>query len=161
MAVVGRVSALALVEGAETTAVDGVAKGDIDRKRDTGESCDSSLPRHRTYGVHIRRFNGFGTVWLAGAPKHGALSWTISSRADCGGQSSSLATVPRGLDKAIASVWDGGAGPALTVHKHRNLSAHAPECLHDEITADYNDMIYATMPEEIETRRKAFIHKWG
>jgi hypothetical protein len=47
-----------------------------------------------------------------------------------------------------------------TVHKHRNLFAHAPERLHDEITADYNDMIYATTPEEIEVRRKAFIRKW-
>jgi putative transposase len=27
--------------------------------------------------------------------------------------------------------------------------------MHDEITADYNDMIYATMPEEIAARRKA------
>src|ERR1700680_4055459 len=36
----------------------------------------------------------------------------------------------------------------------------APERLHDEITADYNDMIYATTPEEIEARRKAFVRKW-
>jgi hypothetical protein len=35
-----------------------------------------------------------------------------------------------------------------------------PERLHDEITADYNDMIYATTPEEIAARRKAFIRKW-
>src|SRR6188472_1484134 len=49
---------------------------------------------------------------------------------------------------------------SLTFSKHRNLFAHAPERLHDEITADYNDMIYATTPEEIETRRKAFIRKW-
>ena len=47
-----------------------------------------------------------------------------------------------------------------TVHKHRNLLAHAPERLQDEITADYNDMIYATTREEISTRRKAFIRKW-
>ena len=47
-----------------------------------------------------------------------------------------------------------------TVHKHRNLFAYAPERLHDEITADYNDMIYAMTPEEIEARRKAFIRKW-
>jgi putative transposase len=47
-----------------------------------------------------------------------------------------------------------------TVHKHRNLFAHAPERLHDEITADYNDMIYAATREEIEVRRKAFIRKW-
>jgi putative transposase len=49
---------------------------------------------------------------------------------------------------------------AATVHKHRNLLAHAPERLHEEISADYNDMIYAATREEIETRRKAFIRKW-
>jgi transposase-like protein len=65
-----------------------------------------------------------------------------------------------GLDKAIATVWDGIPLQRCTVHKHRNLFAHAPERLHDEITADYNDMIYAATREEIETRRKAFIRKW-
>ncbi|WP_245312937.1 transposase, partial [Bradyrhizobium macuxiense] len=38
--------------------------------------------------------------------------------------------------------------------------AHAPERLHEEITADYNGMIYATTPEQIATRRRAFIRKW-
>jgi len=65
-----------------------------------------------------------------------------------------------GLDKAIASVWDGVPVQRCTVHKHRNLFAHAPERLHDEITADYNDMIYAATAEEIAIRRKAFIRKW-
>jgi transposase-like protein len=65
-----------------------------------------------------------------------------------------------GLDKAIAAVWDGVPVQRCTVHKHRNLLAHAPERLHDEITADYTDMIYAATREEIETRRKAFIRKW-
>lgn len=65
-----------------------------------------------------------------------------------------------GLDKAIAAVWDGVPVQRCTVHKHRNLLAHAPERLHDEISADYNDMIYAASPEEIATRRKAFIRKW-
>jgi hypothetical protein len=46
------------------------------------------------------------------------------------------------------------------VHKHRNLLAHAPERLHEEITANYNDMIYAATREEITARRKAFIRKW-
>jgi putative transposase len=64
------------------------------------------------------------------------------------------------LDKAIASVWYGVPVQRCTVHKHRNLLAHAPERLHEEITADYNDMIYATTPEEIAVRRKAFIRKW-
>lgn len=65
-----------------------------------------------------------------------------------------------GLDKAIAAVWDGVPVQRCTVHKHRNLLAHAPERLHEEITADYTDMIYAATPKEIETRRKAFIRKW-
>ncbi|MGD0848290.1 IS256 family transposase [Bradyrhizobium sp.] len=65
-----------------------------------------------------------------------------------------------GLDKAIAAVWDGVPVQRCTVHKHRNLLAHAPERLHEEITADYNDMIYAATPEEIAARRKAFIRKW-
>jgi hypothetical protein len=47
------------------------------------------------------------------------------------------------------------------VHKHRNLLAHARERLHEEISADYKDMIYAATREEIETRRKAFIRKSG
>ncbi|MBP1290258.1 MULTISPECIES: IS256 family transposase [Bradyrhizobium] len=65
-----------------------------------------------------------------------------------------------GLEAAIAAVWDGVPVQRCTVHKHRNLLAHAPERLHEEITADYNDMIYAETREEIEARRKAFVRKW-
>lgn len=65
-----------------------------------------------------------------------------------------------GLDKAIAAVWNGVPLQRCTVHKHRNLLAHAPERLHEEITADYTDMIYAATAEEIEERRKAFVRKW-
>jgi transposase-like protein len=65
-----------------------------------------------------------------------------------------------GLEKAIAAVWGDVPVQRCTVHKHRNLLAHAPERLHDEIAADYNDMIYAATPEEIAVRRKAFIRKW-
>jgi putative transposase len=65
-----------------------------------------------------------------------------------------------GLENAIAAVWDGVPVQRCTVHKYRNLLAHAPERLHDEIAADYNDMIYAGTREEVEARRKAFIRKW-
>jgi transposase-like protein len=65
-----------------------------------------------------------------------------------------------GLEKALAVVWEGVPVQRCTVHKHRNLLAHAPERLHEEVTADYTDMIYAATPKEIETRRKAFIRKW-
>jgi putative transposase len=65
-----------------------------------------------------------------------------------------------GLERAIAAVWDGVPMQRCTVHKHRNLLAHAPDRLHDEISADYTDMIYAATPADIEKRRKAFIGKW-
>jgi putative transposase len=65
-----------------------------------------------------------------------------------------------GLENALAAVWEGVPVQRCTVHKHRNLLAHAPERLHDEISADYTDMIYAATPEEIAARRKAFIRKW-
>src|SRR5438105_523758 len=66
----------------------------------------------------------------------------------------------QGFEKAIAAVWDGVPVQRCTVHKHRNLLAHAPERLHEEITADYNDMIYAATWEEISVRRRAFLRKW-
>jgi transposase-like protein len=46
------------------------------------------------------------------------------------------------------------------VHKHRNLLAHAPQRQHDEISAEYNDTIYAASAAEVEQRRRASIRKW-
>jgi len=66
----------------------------------------------------------------------------------------------KGLDAAIAKIWDGVPVQRCTVHKHRNLLANAPERLHEEITADYTDMIYAETPQDIEDRRRKFIAKW-
>jgi transposase-like protein len=65
-----------------------------------------------------------------------------------------------GLERALAAVWDGVPTQRCTVHKHRNVLAHAPQRLHDEISADYTDMIYAATAEDIEERRKAFLRKW-
>lgn len=65
-----------------------------------------------------------------------------------------------GLLRALAAIWDGVPVQRCTVHKHRNLLAHAPERLHEEISADYTDMIYAASAEEVLGRRKAFVRKW-
>jgi len=64
-----------------------------------------------------------------------------------------------GLEQALASLWGDVPTQRCTVHKHRNLLAHAPQRLHEEISADYNDMIYATSAAEVEQRRRAFIRK--
>ena len=50
----------------------------------------------------------------------------------------------------MGGLWPDALVQRCTVHKHRNLLAHAPRRLHDEISADYNDMIYAKTPKEIE-----------
>jgi len=65
-----------------------------------------------------------------------------------------------GLEKALAALWSDMPVQRCTVHKHRNLLAHAPDRLHDEISADYNDMIYADSKQAIEAKHKAFIRKW-
>src|SRR3979409_278993 len=43
-----------------------------------------------------------------------------------------------GLEKALAALWSDMPVQRCTVHKHRNLLAHAPGRLHEEISADYN-----------------------
>ena len=65
-----------------------------------------------------------------------------------------------GLDQALACLWSDVPTQRCTVHKHRNLLAHAPQRLHEEISADYNDMIYAASVAEVEQRRRAFLRKW-
>jgi putative transposase len=65
-----------------------------------------------------------------------------------------------GLERALATLWPDALVQRCTVHKHRNLLAHAPQRLHEEISADYKDMIYADTKQEVEAKRKAFIRKW-
>ena len=65
-----------------------------------------------------------------------------------------------GLEAALAALWPTVPVQRCTVHKHRNLLAHAPKKLHDEISADYTDMIYGKTVKAVEARRKAFVRKW-
>jgi transposase-like protein len=65
-----------------------------------------------------------------------------------------------GLERALDSLWPNVPTQRCTVHKHRNLLAHAPEALHEEVTADYNDMIYAETSAEVMRRRRLFLAKW-
>ena len=65
-----------------------------------------------------------------------------------------------GLERALAALWPEVPTQRCTVHKHRNLLAHAPQALHEEITADYTDMIYAESSAEVTRRRRLFLAKW-
>ncbi len=44
-------------------------------------------------------------------------------------------------------MWPDVSVQRCTVHKHRNLLAHAPDALREEVSADYSDMIYAATPK--------------
>jgi hypothetical protein len=55
-----------------------------------------------------------------------------------------------GLDKALAALWPETPVQRCTVYKHRNLLAHAADRLHEEVSADYDDMIYAATAREAE-----------
>lgn len=82
-----------------------------------------------------------------------------------------------GLERALTALWPEVPTQRCTVHKHRNLlpsagipptcaggtfarSAHAPETLHDDVSADCTEMIYAATSKEAETRRRGFLRKW-
>ena len=65
-----------------------------------------------------------------------------------------------GLERTLAALWPELPTQRCTVHKHRNLLAHAPEALHEEITADYHNMIYAETGAEVMRRHRLFLAKW-
>ncbi len=65
-----------------------------------------------------------------------------------------------GLERALAALWPDVPAQRCTVHKHRNLLAHAPDALQEEITADSTDMIYAETAKAVQDRRRAFLRKW-
>ena len=66
----------------------------------------------------------------------------------------------KGLEAALAGLWPAVPVQRCTVHKHRNLLAHAPKKHHDELSADYSDMIYAGSREAVIAKRAAFLRKW-
>jgi transposase-like protein len=66
-----------------------------------------------------------------------------------------------GLEAALVALWgDDLAIQRCTVHKLRNLLAHAPKHMHEELVEDYRDMIYAETAKEVEKQRKTFLRKW-
>ena len=57
-----------------------------------------------------------------------------------------------GLEAALSALWgDDLPVQRCTVHKHRNLLGHAPKHMHDELSEDYRDMVYADTASEVET----------
>ena len=66
----------------------------------------------------------------------------------------------KGLEAALASLWDDVPVQRCSVHKERNLLAHAPKHLHDEIKAEFNDVMHAKTADEVLSKRTVFLAKW-
>jgi transposase-like protein len=66
----------------------------------------------------------------------------------------------KGLRGAVSACWPKVAVQRCTVHKLRNLEAHAPKRLHDELREDYRAIVYAE--DERAARREwlRFTTKW-
>lgn len=66
----------------------------------------------------------------------------------------------KGLHGAVTECWPNVAVQRCTVHKLRNLEAHAPKRLHEELREDYHDIVYAK--DEPAARRAwlKFTTKW-
>jgi hypothetical protein len=65
-----------------------------------------------------------------------------------------------GLDAALVALWPEVPVQRGTVHEHRNLLAHAPKRLQDELTGAWRDMIYAETAAKVEAKREAFLRRW-
>ena len=66
----------------------------------------------------------------------------------------------KGLRGAVSECWPQVAVQRCTVHKLRNLEAHAPKRLHEELRQDYREIVYA---EDERAARRAwlkFTTKW-
>jgi putative transposase len=66
----------------------------------------------------------------------------------------------KGLEAALAAVGDDVPVQRCAVHKERNLLAHAPEHLHEEVKADFRDVVHARSKAEVLAKREAFLAKW-
>ena len=90
-----------------------------------------------------RRCSWPSRTWAARARPRGAASSTTSFARGLRTPEFLITDGAAGLERALAALWPDVPAQRCTVHKHRNLLAHAPEALHEEVSADYTDMIYA------------------
>jgi transposase-like protein len=65
-----------------------------------------------------------------------------------------------GLAIALDTVWPGLKRQRCAIHKLRNLLAHAPKGLHEEIRTDFHGIVYAEDRVAADEAYEAFLRKW-
>jgi putative transposase len=66
----------------------------------------------------------------------------------------------KGLRGAVTECWPKVAVQRCTVHKLRNLKAHAPKRLHDELHQNYHEIVYADDEQAARRAWLKFTTKW-
>jgi transposase-like protein len=66
----------------------------------------------------------------------------------------------QGLAQALEKLWPGLPRQRCVVHKLRNLLAHAPRRIHDDIRADFHLITYAEDAAAARAAYEAFLRKW-
>ena len=66
----------------------------------------------------------------------------------------------KGLRGAVTECWPTVAVQRCTVHKLRNLEAHAPKRLHEELREDYHEIVYAEDEQAARRTSLKFTTKW-
>ena len=66
----------------------------------------------------------------------------------------------KGLRGAVTECWPNVAVQRCTVHKLRNLEAHAPKRVHEEVRADYHAIVYAEREQAAQDAWLKFKAKW-
>ena len=66
----------------------------------------------------------------------------------------------KGLRGAVTECWPTVAVQRCTVHKLRNLEAHAPKRLHEELREDYHEIVYAEDEQAASRASLKFTTKW-
>jgi len=109
-----------------------------------------------------RRCCSASRAWAERARRPGGHFWTVWPPRGLGRPELAIVDGAPGLEAALAALWPTVPGPsAAPCTSTANLLAHAPKKLHDEISADYTDMIYAKTVKEVEAKHKAFVRKCG
>jgi transposase-like protein len=121
-----------------------------------------SLPVMVAVGVRSTGEKVLLSLELRGSESEAAWEGFLQSMAARGLKRPQLAIIDgnHGLVRALDELWPGLPRQRCVVHKLRNLLAHAPKRLHDEIRADYHAIVYAEGPEAVRAAYEAFLRKW-
>lgn len=130
------------------------------RVRCAGRS--GSLPVLAVVGVRSTGEKVLLHLQVMGSESTAAWEACLSGLAARGLKRPELAIVDgnQGLSLALERLWPGIPRQRCVVHKLRNLLAHAPKRLYDEIRDDYHAIVYAEDLAGAKAAREAFLRKW-